>query len=207
MFVLLLTLSSLILAAVLFYVPLPVGYVPALEIALLLLLALLFLVASINRVRRGARRVARESPPQPEPAAEPALPAARIADRAVVQFLARLQEKGRFVDFLMEEIAGYSNDQVGVAARVVHQGCREVLQSSFAITPLHAGKEGEEITLAGDYDARRYRLVGKVPDRAPFQGQVRHHGWRTARVDLPQVVAEDGAAREVIAPAEIEIHG
>ena len=199
--VLLLAFAALFLAAWLFYAPQPPAYGPALEILLLALLAVLFLVASIQRVRRRAEGIARREPP-PAPAATAT---ARDQDGAVVQFLGRLQEKGRLVDFIMEDITGYSNEQVGVAARVVHQGCREVLQSAFAIAPLHAGGEGEEISLGGDYDARRYRLVGKVPDRAPFRGQVRHHGWRTGRVNLPRVVAEDAAALEVIAPVEIEV--
>ena len=42
-----------------------------------------------------------------------------LADAEIVHFLAMLQEKGRLVDFLMDDINAYSDAQVGAAARVV----------------------------------------------------------------------------------------
>jgi hypothetical protein len=150
--------------------------------------------------------------PQPQPAAAPAAAAPAPAPEAlveagVVQFLARLQEKGRLVDFLMDDVTPYSNEQVGVAARVVHQGCREVLQAAFDIEPVHPGQEREAISLAGNFDAASYRLIGKVPDHPPYRGTVLHRGWRAARVSLPKFseASRDSTARRVIAPAEVEM--
>jgi hypothetical protein len=48
----------------------------------------------------------------------PAPIVANQAEAEVVSFLATLQEKGRFVDFLMGDITIYSDAQVGEAARV-----------------------------------------------------------------------------------------
>ena len=67
----------------------------------------------------------REDTVPPKPAAEPARPAqgqpeAGRADAEIVHFLAMLQEKGRLVDFLMDDINAYNDAQVGAAARVVH---------------------------------------------------------------------------------------
>jgi hypothetical protein len=147
-----------------------------------------------------------EVPPAAVPAGMKAVAErAGSGETAVVQFLARLQEKGRLVDFALDDIAPYDDRQVAAAARVVHQGCREVLQSVFDLHPVHGGAEGETVTLAGDYDARRYRLVGKVPDQPPFRGTLLHRGWRTGRVTLPRVVGAGEAAREVVAPAEVEV--
>ena len=53
-----------------------------------------------------------------------------------------LQEKGRLVDFLMDDINAYSDAQVGAAARVVHAGCRGVLQDHFAIKSRPYGARG-----------------------------------------------------------------
>ena len=63
-------------------------------------------------------------------------PPASNADAEIVHFLAMLQEKGRLVDFLMDDINAYNDAQVGAAARVVHAGCKGVLQEHFNIHPL-----------------------------------------------------------------------
>lgn len=209
---LILILLTFFLANLLFFFPLQPQWAPALEVVIALLLGAAFLVETFLVLRRRAEKAALDScrthaapapAPRPEPPAAQAPPPA-TAEADVVQFLGRLQEEGRLVDFAMEEIAGYSDEQVGAAARVVHQGVREVLRGAFDIRPVHGGEEGEEVVLAEDYDARVYRLVGKVPERPPFRGAVRHRGWKTAKVNLPRVSA-DPAAREVIAPAEVEI--
>src|SRR4051812_45882142 len=47
---------------------------------------------------------------------------------AALQLLALLQREGRFVDFLQENVTGFSDQDVGAAARVVHEGCRKALK-------------------------------------------------------------------------------
>ena len=39
--------------------------------------------------------------------------------------LAILQRDSRLVDFLMEDIAAYSDDQIGAAVRELHDQCRD----------------------------------------------------------------------------------
>ena len=65
---------------------------------------------------------ARQKPPPSKPQAEPtraapSAPATARADAEIVSFLAVLQEKGRLVDFLMDNINPYNDAQVGAAAR------------------------------------------------------------------------------------------
>jgi hypothetical protein len=92
-----------------------------------LIVALALLVIVI--VSRGER-------PEPEPpkadAAKPIpVPApGNQAETEIVSFLGLLQERGRLVDFLMEDITSYDDAQVGAAARVVHQGCKAVCAST-----------------------------------------------------------------------------
>jgi hypothetical protein len=67
--------------------------------------------------------------PEPErPKAEAAkpvpVPASNQAEAEIASFLATLQDRGRLVDFLMEDITTYNDAQVGAAARVVHGGCK-----------------------------------------------------------------------------------
>ena len=135
----------------------------------------------------------RQKSPPPTPAAEPARPAPEPprASRAaeIVHFLAMLQEKGRLVDFLMDDINAYSDAQVGAAARVVHAGCKGVLQEHFSIHPVRTEQEGSTVQVPAGYSADEYRLVGKIAGSAPFSGVLVHRGWKTDRVKLPQLCA------------------
>ncbi len=174
-----------------------------LRIATVAVLAVAALLQMVGLFRRQPAATEPAPPPSPAKVEPPLQPSAEsLAQAQVVQFLGRLQEKGRLVDFAMDDITPYSNDEIGAAARVVHQGCRDVLKEMFAIQTVHGGAEGETLSLAADFDARAYRLVGKVPERAPFRGTVLHRGWKTGKVALPSLT---DAAREVIAPAEVEI--
>jgi hypothetical protein len=200
---------TLALACVLFFAPIEARFVLPLQIltlALLAGLALLQLFQPGQRRKTEREALPAKKPAAPEPASAPPGPEA-AAEAGVVQFLARLQEKGRLVDFLMEDITPHSDKEIGVVGRVVHQGCREVLSSCFDIKPLHEGREQEEISLAPDFDAAAYRLVGRVPQHPPYQGTVRHHGWKAVRVSLPRLTdsARDRSSLRIIAPAEVEV--
>ena len=95
-----------------------------------LVLAVLVALLSFS----GIRRRAAVAPSEPV-AAKPPPPAANQAEAEIVAFVGLLQDKGRLVDFLMEDVTSYDDTQVGAAARVVHQGCREVLNEHFKIIP------------------------------------------------------------------------
>ena len=153
---------------------------------------------------------ARQKPPPSKPQAEPAraaLPAlaAARADAEIVSFLAMLQEKGRLVDFLMDNINPYNDAQVGAAARVVHAGCKRVLQEHFSIHPLRTEDEGSTVQVPAGYAADEYRLVGKIANQAPFSGVLVHRGWKTDMVKLPQLLPRAPGQLPAIAPAEVEL--
>ncbi len=151
----------------------------------------------------------REKPPPPTPAAEPARPAPEPArasrDAEIVHFLAMLQEKGRLVDFLMDDINAYGDAQVGAAARVVHAGCKGVLQDHFSIHPVRTEQEGSTVKVPAGYSADEYRLVGRIAGSAPFSGVLVHRGWKTDRVKLPQLLRGAADPLPAIAPAEVEV--
>ena len=167
---------------------------------ILLALATLFQLLTLLRRKPAETQPEKVAKAPAETAAKPSPEV--LAEAQVVQFLARLQEKGRLVDFAMDDITPHSNEDVGAAARVVHQGCQDVLKDFFALKVVHPGEEGEELSLAADFDPRAYRLVGKVPEQPPFNGRVLHRGWKTDRIKLPQLT---DMTREVVAPAEVEI--
>ena len=167
-----------------------------------LALAILVLVEVLSQPRQKAA-------PR-EPLADPARPApvgpeASGADPEIVHFLAMLQEKGRLVDFLMDDINAYNDAQVGAAARVVHAGCAGVLQEHFRINPLRTEAEGSTVQVPAGYSADEYRLVGKIAGAAPFSGVLVHRGWKTDMVKLPRLLRGAPDRLPAIAPAEVEL--
>lgn len=138
---------------------------------------------------------------RPQPAAKPA-PTLRPEDGAL-QMLGILQRDARLIDFLMEDIAGYSDDQVGAAVRNLHDQCRESLTRYLHLSPVIDGVEGT-YTKVDTQDPATVKLLGNVPPagKAPG-GLLRHKGWRADRVELPTLAPSQKAA--VLAPAEIEV--
>ena len=124
-------------------------------------------------------------------------------DTAALQLLGLMQREARFVDFIQEDVAPYSDAEIGAAARVVHEGCRKVLREHFAIAPVRSEAEGSRITLQAGFDAAAVRLTGNVVGQAPFTGTLSHRGWQVTDVKLPQLT--DIQAAKVIAQAEVEL--
>jgi Domain of unknown function (DUF2760) len=133
----------------------------------------------------------------------PAQPIADTSDRAV-QMLALLQREGRLIDFVLEDLAAYSDAQIGAAARDVHAGCRRVLERHVTLEAILPGREGEAVTIGQDHqiDPAAFHLVGNVAGQPPFRGTLLHPGWRASRVQLPPLVT---TSRTIVAPAEIEL--
>jgi len=142
----------------------------------------------------------------PEPVQLPVTePPESNADADVVNLLSIFQEKGRLVDFLMDDIAGYSDAQVGAAGRVLHEGCRAALLEHFGIRPIREEGEGSKVTVPPLYAPDDYRLVGRISGEPPFTGTLVHHGWRAEWVKLPRLVTTSADRLPAIAPAEVEV--
>jgi hypothetical protein len=135
--------------------------------------------------------------PKPSPAA--VKPSAGPAEGAV-QILAVLQRDARLIDFLMEDISGYPDEQVGAAVRDVQTQARETLSRYLRLEPVVDSVEGV-YTKADGLETAEVKFIGNVPasGKAPG-GLLRHKGWKAVKVDLPQ--AGPGA---VLAPAELEV--
>ena len=115
--------------------------------------------------------------------------------------LGYLQRDARLVDFLMEDISGYADDQIGAAVRELHDQCRDSLTRYVKLEPVIDGVEGT-YAKAPSKDPNLVKFVGNVPAKPPEGGSLRHKGWRAAKIDLPAPGKQDAA---IIAPAEIEI--
>jgi hypothetical protein len=128
-------------------------------------------------------------------------PAVKTQDGAL-QILGILQRDSRLVDFLMEDISSYSDDQVGAAVRELHDQCRDAIGRYVTLSPVIDGVEGTYAKSPGT-DANLVKFVGNVPAKPPAGGTLRHKGWRATRVELPALGAKQDAT--ILAPAEIEI--
>ncbi|MGD0899183.1 MAG: DUF2760 domain-containing protein [Thermoguttaceae bacterium] len=121
-----------------------------------------------------------------------------------VTLLAALQREARLVDFVQEPLEGYSDAQIGAAARDVHRECGKLFERLFALRPVAAEEEGSAVDIPAGFDAGRWRLVGNVTGQPPFRGRLVHHGWEATACQLPEWSGRAGAAR-VVAPVEVEI--
>lgn len=117
----------------------------------------------------------------------------------VRSFLTLLQEKGRLLDFVLDDITPYSDEQVGKVARVVHQGVKEVLADAIQVEPVYSGQEGETISVSEDSES--FRFIGNRTGKPPFSGKVLHKGWRARHIRIPRA----NMRSDVIQPAEIEV--
>jgi hypothetical protein len=131
---------------------------------------------------------------EPAPAAGPDL-----------RILAVLQRDGRLVDFLMEEIDGYSDAQVGAAVRDIHRSCRKALREHVTLEPVLSGAEESTVQVPAGFDPAAIRLVGNVAGKPPFSGVLKHHGWKVGGTKLPALPRPAQGDAVIVAPAEVEI--
>ena len=157
-------------------------------------------IKAFLRVLKGEPIAADRGKTQPPPAK----PAPTRSD--AIALLAALQQEARLVDFIMESLSGYSDAQIGAAARDVHDRCRETVVALFGVEPLSPEKEGATVTVPASYDPVRYKLIGEVGAKGPFAGTVQHPGWIARKCDIPVWTGRPECAN-IIGPIEVELAG
>lgn len=139
-----------------------------------------------------AKAAAPSTAPPPKPQFSP-------SDGAV-QILGILQRDARLIDFLMEDITPYSDEQVGAAVRDIHTQARQSLDRYLKLAPVIDAVEETVVNTSG-VDSASYKLIGNVPPSGKAaSGVLRHKGWKAEKVDIP--TAKPTA---ILAPAELEI--
>ena len=139
---------------------------------------------------------------RPAAAATATEPAGDAASAGALRMLALLQQEGRLIDFLEEDIEPYGDAQVGAAVRAIHAGCRNALHQRMRIERIYDEEDGAAVEVPTGFDAGEVRLTGNVHGNPPFRGVLQHGGWRVASVTLPKSSGIDAA---VLAPAEVEV--
>ena len=147
---------------------------------------------------------------EPNTSVSPKAPAASPEERTrheLARFLGLFQEKGRLVDFLMEDIQSQPDERVGQVARVVHQGCKEVIDDYFALESIRTEPEGGTISITEGFDPASLRLVGSVAAEGDIQGTLLHKGWQTKEITLPRLNQDvpESSPFYLVAPAELEV--
>ena len=137
------------------------------------------------------------------PVVTAAAPVERPEDGAVLM-LAVLQREGRLVDFLMEDLGGYSDAQIGAAVRDVHANCRRALETALDVEPILDGAEDQAVSVPAGFDPASIKLVGRVVGSRSVHGHAA--APRLALVAGPTAGARRaGHGRQIVAPAEVEI--
>jgi hypothetical protein len=144
--------------------------------------------------------------PAPTPLSPAEAPAVALPPRpstdAALQLLSLFQREGRLIDFLTQDVATFSDADVGAAARVVHQGCSKALRDHLPVESILKEEEGQRIAVTSDR-LGEVKLVGNVQGQAPYLGTIRHQGWRVSSISLAQPMGDVDLT--IVAPAEVEL--
>jgi hypothetical protein len=135
------------------------------------------------------------APPEPEKPAKP--------DGTPLRVLTLLQREGRLLDFLMEDIASASNEDIGAAVREIHQKCQDALKEHLDLQPVIAKEEGEPVDVPAGFDPSAVQLTGNVTGQPPFKGKLIHPGWKVAKIKIAKPAP--GVDELVVQPAEVEM--
>jgi hypothetical protein len=185
-------------------------------VLLLLILIVLLLSIVISQIRGKKKSVVQQAEPivkvvekiveveklVPAPTPEPVVLKEATPD-AALQLLGLLQKEARFIDFIKEDITAFSDADIGVVARVVHEGCNKAINEHFTLAPVRSELEGSRVTLPEGFDAATVRLTGNIVGTAPFTGTLVHKGWQVTGIRLPKLTSGHNAA--IVASAEVEL--
>jgi hypothetical protein len=131
------------------------------------------------------------NPPPPKPSGEP------------VRLLGMLQRDARLLDFLMENLSAYTDDQIGASVRDIHAKSQSLLRKYLSLEPVMPHEEGSKVTVPAGFDSSAIRLVGNVSGQPPFKGTLQHAGWRVKAHTIPKPA--EGQDEFVLMPAEVEL--
>lgn len=137
-----------------------------------------------------------------EPPVKEAVKPPRLSPEPL-RLLALLQREGRLLDFLLEDIQGAADEQIGAGVRELHRQAQAVLKEHLVLEPVLAKSEGETVEVPPQFDPSAIRLIGNVTGQPPFRGTLQHHGWRVKNYTLP--APPEGQDPFVLAPAEVEL--
>ena len=123
--------------------------------------------------------------------------------RLFLHSLSVLQRDGRLLDFFDEDLSRYEDDQIGAAVRSIQEDCKKTIKKYIDPRPVIESEEDEIVTVDSGFDIDAIKLVGNVSGEPPFEGILKHRGWKAGKKEIPKLSAIQDAA--IISPAEVEI--
>jgi uncharacterized protein DUF2760 len=123
--------------------------------------------------------------------------------RLFLHSLSVLQRDGRLLDFFDEDLSVYEDHQIGAAVRSIQEDCKKAVKKYIDPKPVIEGEEGEAVTIEPGFDIDAITLVGNVSGEPPFQGILKHRGWKAGKKEVPKL--SDIQNSDIMTPAEIEI--
>lgn len=136
--------------------------------------------------------------------AQPAPPPVKAKPSAEpLWLLAILQREGRLLDFLLEDVSGYSNEDVGAAVRDIHAKSQKAIKEHLVLAAVLNQPEQANVEVPVGFDPSAIRLTGNVTGQPPFRGTLQHHGWRVTEIKIPRPA--EGQDQFIVQPAEVEL--
>jgi len=123
--------------------------------------------------------------------------------RLFLHSLSVLQRDGRLLDFFDEDLSLYDDEQIGAAVRSVQEDCKKTIKKYIDLKPVIENEEGEIVTIESGFDVDSIKLVGNVSGEPPFEGVLKHRGWKAGKKEIPKLSDIQDVA--IITPAEVEI--
>ncbi len=114
-----------------------------------------------------------------------------------------LQKDGRLLDFFDEDLSLYDDEQIGAAVRSVQEDCKKTIKKYINLKPVMEIQEGEHVRIEPGFDVDSIKLIGKVSGDPPFEGILKHQGWKAGKKEIPKL--SDIQDSTIISPAEVEI--
>ncbi len=123
--------------------------------------------------------------------------------RLFLHTLSVLQREGRLLDFFDEDLGRYEDAQIGAAVRSIQEDCKRAVKKCIDPRPVVDSDEGQPITVSPGFDMDAITLVGNVAGNPPFEGIVKHPGWKAGKKEMPKL--SDIQDPAIITPAEIQV--
>ncbi len=113
----------------------------------------------------GTLALPSSSPPSEKPKVAPSpVPSSTRTSRSdALSLLSALQREARWIDLVQESLDGYSDAQVGAAARDVLRDSKKVLDRMFDLGPVIDGEEGTRVAIDANASALRSESLATNP--------------------------------------------
>ncbi|NOX34609.1 MAG: DUF2760 domain-containing protein [Deltaproteobacteria bacterium] len=123
--------------------------------------------------------------------------------RLFLHSLSVLQRDGRLLDFFDEDLSLYEDEQIGAAVRSIQEDCKKTIRKYVDPKPVIEREEGEMVSIEPGFDIDSIKLVGNVAGEPPFEGVLKHRGWKAGKKEIPKLSEIQDST--IIIPAEVEI--